>query len=108
MSSTSFHDFVVHDVLGHISGISSRRMFGGWGIYQNGRIFAIITNGVLYFKVHDGNRQKFVEADSKPFTYHKKEKTTQISYWELPESIMNNRTEVERWMQDSLNAQKKI
>ena len=83
-------------------------MFGGWGIYKNGIIFALIAEGVLYFKVHDGNRQKFIEAESKPFTYEKKEKVTQIGYWVLPESVMNDRAEVEKWMQDSLNAPKKV
>ena len=31
----SFHDYVVNDVLVGISGITSRAMFGGWGIYPH-------------------------------------------------------------------------
>ena len=40
----SFHEYVIGDVLGHISGITSRKMFGGYGIYLDGVIFAIITD----------------------------------------------------------------
>lgn len=103
MTSTAFHDFVIHDVLGHIPGIRSRKMFGGYGIYYEGKIFALIAEGVLYFKVHEGNRAMYEEAGSKPFTYQNRGKTYAMSYWELPEQVMNDRQEVERWVKASLH-----
>ena len=39
----SFHDYVLNDLLAYIAGIRSRPMFGGWGLYKNGIIFAIIV-----------------------------------------------------------------
>ncbi len=48
-AKNSFDDYVVHDVLGHIDGISARAMFGGHGIYKDGVIFAIIAYDELFF-----------------------------------------------------------
>ena len=51
----SFHEYVMRDFLGDISGITSRAMFGGWGVYKDGTIFGIIFDGELYFKVDKSN-----------------------------------------------------
>jgi TfoX/Sxy family transcriptional regulator of competence genes len=37
-------EYVVHDVLGHIKGITARAMFGGYGLYLDGAIFGIIAD----------------------------------------------------------------
>lgn len=51
---SSFKDYIVEDVLGHIDGISSRAMFGGWGIYLDKVIVGIIAEGELYLKADKG------------------------------------------------------
>ena len=58
----SFHDYIVYDILGILTGITSKAMFGGWAIYKGGTIFGIIAGGELYFKVDDKNRLKFEKA----------------------------------------------
>ena len=101
----SFHDHVVHDLLKHIPGITSRAMFGGWGIYKNGLIFAIIADGELYFKVNDINRGDFEKADSHPFTYSQgNHKPTTMSYWNLPEEVMENEEKLSKWVDRSIRA----
>ncbi|OGZ74109.1 MAG: hypothetical protein A2908_03425 [Candidatus Staskawiczbacteria bacterium RIFCSPLOWO2_01_FULL_38_12b] len=45
----SFHDYVIYDVLGSVMGITSRPMFSGWAIYQDGVVFGIIIGTELYF-----------------------------------------------------------
>ena len=39
---TSFHEFVMNELFADIDGITSRPMFGGFGIYKDGVIFALI------------------------------------------------------------------
>ena len=41
----------MEDLVGGIAGVSSKPMFGGYGIYKDGVIFAIIADGALFFKV---------------------------------------------------------
>lgn len=49
-----FKDYVVGDILGHIGGITAKKMFGGWSLYLNGAIFGLIASDTdLYFKVDE-------------------------------------------------------
>ncbi len=41
--------------LASIGGVSSRAMFGGYGIFHEGTMFALISKASLYFKVDDSN-----------------------------------------------------
>ncbi len=100
----SFKEYVTEDVLGHIDGITSRRMFGGYGLYLDGIIFGIITGeSRLYFKVDDTNKPEFLERDSEPFTFtsHHGTKQVSLSYYNLPEEIMEDKGEVETWVRKS-------
>ncbi len=97
--STEFHDYVVYDVLGGIPGITSSAMFGGYGIYKDGKIFAIIVDGELYFKADENTLADFKKLGSSQFTYTKKDgKKYAMNYWLLPEEIMEDRERLESWV----------
>ena len=103
----AFHEFVMGDLFGNIPGVTSRAMFGGWGIYQHGIIFAIIVEGTLYLKAHEESRADFERYHMKPFTYYSpKGKKTTMSYWELPEEIMEDREELVRWVHRAVQISK--
>jgi DNA transformation protein len=59
-------------------------MFGGWGIYKDGVMFALIAYDTLYFKVDDGNRQDYEAADLPYFTYSDKGRAIRMPYCEAP------------------------
>lgn len=104
----SFHEFVMGDLLADIPGITSKRMFGGYGIYRQGMIFAIIADGVLYFKVNETNKSDYEKYGSKPFTYKMPGgKRYAMSYYELPEEIMENREAVHEWVKKAVAASTK-
>ena len=100
----AFHEYIVGDVLREIPGITSRAMFGGWSLYKDGIIFALIADGELYFKVDDKNRADFEERGSHPFVYQHKGKSIAMSYWLLPEEILENREELSDWINRSAQA----
>lgn len=106
MSDKSFRDYIVHDVLIDIDGISSKNMFGGYGIYRHGVIFAMIAFGRLYFKVGEANRADYEELGSTQFIYKTKGKDMKINYWELPEEIMENKENLSEWIEKSLAVHK--
>ena len=97
-----FHDYVMNEVFEGTNGISSKGMFGGWGIYKDGVFFALIAEGVLYFKVDETNRKDFERLGSRPFTYFKRGKEITMSYWELPAEIMEDKSELPKWIQQSV------
>ena len=105
MRETTFHDYVVHDLLGEARGVTSRAMFGGWAVYRDGVIFGIIVDGELYFKVDDTNRAAFERLDSHPFVYAKKDGTpVTMSYWLVPQDVMDDRERLHELMEQSLAA----
>ncbi len=54
-----FLEHVMGELSG-ISGISSRAMFGGAGIFSGGKMFALIYAGTLYFKVDRSNENEYI------------------------------------------------
>ena len=66
-AGSEFVEFVLES-LQPLRGVSARRMFGGWGIYKDGVMFALIAYDTLYFKVDDGNRQAY--EDGGPALFH--------------------------------------
>lgn len=99
MKTKSFHSSVMEELFDGISGITSRAMFGGYGIYREGVIFALIVEEDLYFKTDQGNVDDYKEAGSHPFTYQKENgKVIAMSYWLLPDQIMKNRQKLLEWI----------
>ncbi len=100
-----FQDYVVHDLLGGIPGVTSRAMFGGYGIYKDGKIFSIIVDSELYFKATDAVKEVFKKSGSRPFTYTKKNgKTYTMKYYSVPEKVMENRETLDAWVDLALSS----
>jgi DNA transformation protein len=66
MKDDSFKDFVV-DQLHELDDIAARRMFGGYGLYQDETFFGIIHKGRLYFKVDKTTVAQYRRHKMKPF-----------------------------------------
>lgn len=86
-------------------------MFGGYGIYHDGLMFALVTDDTLYLKADDTSRQQFIDRTLTPFTYEKQGKTIQLSYYQAPEEIYDDPDEAVYWakqaFQAALNAKSK-
>ena len=65
--------------------VEARRMFGGWGIFYEDLMFALVANDTLFLKVDDETKERFAEAGSAPFTYQRPGKSVEMSYWRLPD-----------------------
>jgi DNA transformation protein len=44
---SQFVEFLI-DQLQPLGGVSARAMFGGWGVYLDGRMFALVAEDTLY------------------------------------------------------------
>jgi DNA transformation protein len=105
--SDEFLDYIV-DQLSMLGSVTVRRMFGGAGLYCNGRMFGVVADDVAYLKVDDSNRDDFVKAGSSPFNpYSDKVKTTVMSYYEIPADVLENPTVLAEWAQRSLDIARK-
>jgi DNA transformation protein len=49
--------------------VTPRALFGGYGLYLDGRIFAIIAWNRLYFRTDARTKEAFRRAGGEPFVY---------------------------------------
>ena len=93
---SSYMEYIVYDVLGHIPDISAKSMFSGWGIYWKGVIVAIIADGELYFKADRDLVAKYKKSGLYPFTYKKGDgKSYDMAYMSVPEETLNDHDAIE-------------
>ncbi len=101
MAKLSPYAEYVIDLLHSYGDITAKSMFGGYGIYKDGVIVAIIVDDELYFKVDKTNQPQYESHDSEPFTYMGKGKQVKMSYWKVPLDIMENEGELAAWLEKS-------
>ena len=93
-ANPEYLNFVI-ERLSPIGDIRSRAMFGGYGIFREGLMFALISEDTLYFKVNESNRDMYKRAQSKPFPHG-------ISYWEVPTDVLEENTKLHEWANISI------
>ena len=72
-----------------IKPITSRKMFGGVGIYCDGIFFAVIDDDKLYFKSNETNAADYDRYDAAQWIIAG-EPPSLMPYREVPESVRNN------------------
>ncbi len=77
--------------------VTTRRMFGGWGIYRDGVFFALIAGDTLFFKTDDECRAEFERRSPGPFTFEKKGERIVTHYYAVPEEALEDAAVMARW-----------
>ena len=83
--------------------VFARPMFGMHGLYCEERIFAVIDDDVLYFKVDESTRPDYVAAGMGPFAPLAGKKTGG-KYYELPLDVLESREKLALWGKRALAA----
>ena len=91
------------DQLRDLGVVTSRKMFGGAGLYLDGTIFALIAYDTLYFKVDETNRPDYEEAGMEPFRPFD-ETSYVMSYYEVPIDVLEESDELVAWARNALAA----
>lgn len=87
-----------------IRGLNIHAMFGGYSIYQDDYIFAIIVKGTLYFKVDIVVQGDFVERGLLPFNYVARGKLVTLQYFEAPPEVFEESDTMRDWVRKALDA----
>jgi DNA transformation protein and related proteins len=80
----------LHDLFAALGPISSRAMFGGHGVYFDGRIIGIVIDDAVYLRTDDQTRARFEAAGCTPFVYAGQQHPITTSYWSLPDDAMES------------------
>ena len=92
----------ITDVISRLSSfgdITSRRMFGGYGIYKEGIIIALMDEDELYFKSTPASESFYQSFDSYPFVYEGQRRPVKMSYWQVPQTVFNDPLLLEKWVE---------
>jgi DNA transformation protein and related proteins len=101
MTDQSFKDQVLKQ-LSVIGDITSRPMFGGWGVYWKETIFGILFRDKLYFKVDERAKPDFLSRGMGPFRPN--ERQTVKSYYEVPPDVLGNPEALLSWAREAIRA----
>jgi DNA transformation protein and related proteins len=108
VSSDHFAEFL-REQLAPLGRVTMRRMFGKTGVFCNGLMFGMVTNDMLYFRVDDYNRMVFKEAESvPPLSYEKKGRTIDLSFWHVPDRLLDEPDEFVAWGRAALAAARRV
>ncbi|HLM46258.1 MAG TPA: TfoX/Sxy family protein [Myxococcaceae bacterium] len=94
------------ELLEPLGPVRARAMFGGWGLYQGGRMFGLIAEDRLYLKTDDTTRAAFEAAGGEPFIYDsgKGGKPVTMSYWTPPPDAADDAHALLPWARRAVEA----
>ena len=100
---SEFVDYL-HEVFGQFGPISTRKMFGGYGVYHQGLMFALVAGDTLYLKADAGNAAHFDSLGLEHFEYVKNGKAMKMSYRCAPDVVLEDREQAAIWARRSYDA----
>ncbi|HZP99816.1 MAG TPA: TfoX/Sxy family protein [Reyranella sp.] len=108
VASAGFAEFL-RDQLAPLGRITLRRMFGKTGVFCDGVMLGMVTEDTLYLRVDDENRELFREAGSAPpLNYAKGGSLIDLSFWKLPERLIDEPDELLDWARAALAAARRV
>lgn len=87
--------------------IKSRSMFGGFGIFCDDTMFALVVNDSLHLRAGGENQETFKTLELKPYTYKKRGFPVVTKYFEIPAQWWENETQLMAFATIALNVAKK-
>lgn len=93
--SDGFLAFVLEQLNG-IRDVTSRRMFGGIGVYAGDRFFAVLDNNALFFKVDDQTRPQYIAQGAGPFRPDPRGPAMN-GYYQVPASVLEDADALTTW-----------
>lgn len=95
----------VKDLFAGVGPITTRKMFGGLGIYCDGTIFALkMSEGTLRLKGVGEMVDVFTAEGWEPWTYTRKDgAASSMPYWAMPEALLDDPEEASAWARRALS-----
>ena len=87
----------LNDVFVQFGQIDAKRMFGGYGVYRDGLMFALVADEVLYLKADEESASAFVGLGLPQFEYEKGGKKMRMSYYAAPAEIFDDPALAKAW-----------
>ena len=83
---------------------TARAMFGGWGLYLDRRMFALIAGGRLYLRADALSRRRFTARGLAQFRPRVRGRPRAMPYFEAPPEALEEPEELGRWAREAVAA----
>ena len=89
----------IREMFDSLGEVTIRRMFGGKGIYHQGKILALqLSSGDLLLKADAETAPEFSKAGASQWVYEGKNKPVAMPYWSIPEAALDDPDELTHWV----------
>lgn len=77
-------------LLAEAGDISSKKMFGGHGLFESGTMFGMVNaSGALFFRVGDGDVNDYEQVGAR--------KHGKMPYWTVPDALFDDKGKLLKW-----------
>jgi len=88
----------IRELFSECGPVDVRRMFGGQGVFVDGRMIALISREMIHLKADAETIPEFEREGLGPFTYATKDGEHKLtSYWRMPERLYDDPEELAQW-----------
>ncbi len=94
----------VEELLQPFGRVTSRRMFGGQGVYLDGLFVAIVWKDTLYLKAADDGKATCEAAGLRRFRPSSKTPSYSLGFYAPPEEALEDRDVLRPWIEIALAA----
>src|ERR1041384_4101059 len=94
----------IRELFAEFGPVDVRRMFGGVGVFVEGRMIALVSRSVIYLKADAETIPDFEREGLAPFSYATRTGERKLtSYWRMPERLYDDTEELAVWARLSLS-----
>jgi DNA transformation protein len=92
----------IRDLFSQFRPVTTKRLFGGAGLWSEGLMFGLVFDGAIFLKVDETSIPDFEREGSRPFVYTRAKSPGRVgrhslSYWRLPERLYDDPDELAVW-----------
>jgi DNA transformation protein len=88
----------IRELFAECGPVDVRRMFGGAGVFVEGRMIALASREVVYLKADIQTIPDFEREGLSPFSYATKNGEHKLtSYWRMPDRLYDDAEELAQW-----------
>jgi DNA transformation protein len=102
--SASYREYVA-DQLSALGPMEIKRMFGGAGLYFDGRMFGLIDDDTVYLRVDDETRPEFLARGMTPFHPLRRDPNkVSLNYFLVPAEVLEDSEQLVIWAKRAIKA----
>ena len=107
MKTTPFLEHICYDLFEERDNVTTRAMMGGFTLYKDGKVFAIVDDEKLYLKGDKDTEDWYMKNGAKKFWYMREGKKQHMNYFLVPNDVFEDREVFNEWFDIALTVENK-